>query len=46
MNPDEQWWVIQGSDLLGALRRAAEGGDPDMLYVELYANSDASKEDE
>jgi hypothetical protein len=34
------WWTISGAALLQALRDAANGQDPDMVYAELYANSD------
>lgn len=34
------WWVIHGEELLDGLRRAAAGDDPDIVYAELYANSD------
>jgi hypothetical protein len=34
------WWVIRGSTILEALRRAALGEDPDVIYAELYANSE------
>lgn len=34
------WWTIHGGDLLGALRRVAEGEDPDMVYAEMYVNSE------
>lgn len=34
------WWTISGSELLAALRRAHNGDDPDIVYAELYANSD------
>jgi hypothetical protein len=41
-NADDQldlgWWVIHGSTILDALRRACAGEDPDLLYAELYAN--------
>jgi hypothetical protein len=33
------WWVIKGEALLDALKRAAEGEDPDVLYAEMYANT-------
>jgi len=39
MTPDEQWWCINGADLLAALRQAASGDDPEIVYVELVANS-------
>ena len=34
------WWLISGAVLLGALREVAHGADPDVVYAELYANSD------
>lgn len=34
------WWAISGDALLEALRRAHDGEDPDVVYAELYANSD------
>lgn len=37
---DLGWWVIHGSALLDGLRRVADGDDPDVVYAELYANSD------
>lgn len=39
--PDEQWWAINGSDIMSALHRAYDGEDPDLIYLELIANSDA-----
>jgi len=33
------WWAISGDALLDALRRCANGEDPDLVYAELYANS-------
>jgi len=33
------WWAIEGDALLDALRRTNAGEDPDMIYAELYANS-------
>ncbi len=39
----DRWWVIQGSMLLELLHRAATGEDPDLLYVEAYANSAAER---
>jgi hypothetical protein len=37
---DLGWWCIHGEELLDGLRRAAAGDDPDLVYAELYANSD------
>lgn len=34
------WWTIHGGDILAALRRAHNGEDPDLIYAEMYANSD------
>lgn len=34
------WWTISGDDLLEALRRAHVGEDPDLVYAEMYANSE------
>jgi hypothetical protein len=34
------WWSISGEALLQALRDVANGEDPDVVYAELYANSD------
>lgn len=35
----DEWWAISGVELRAALQRVAEGGDPDLVYAELYANS-------
>lgn len=37
---DETWWVISGADFAEALRRAHAGEDPELLYVEHYANTE------
>ena len=34
------WWAISGDVLLGSLRRVAAGEDPDLVYAELYANTE------
>ncbi len=39
------WHVISGEDLLGLLRRAAAGEDPDLLYAEAWANADHQQVD-
>lgn len=40
MSTDELgWWTISGADLLAALYRVHIGEDPDIVYAELYANS-------
>jgi hypothetical protein len=40
MTEDLGWWTISGEDLLDAMRRAAAGEDPDLIYAEFYANSE------
>ncbi len=37
---DLGWWAIHGQTILDALRRAHAGDDPDVVYAELYANSE------
>lgn len=34
------WWTIHGATLLSALHAVHEGGHPDLVYAELYANSE------
>lgn len=36
----DSWWTIHGQALIDALRRAHTGDDPEIVYAELYANSD------
>jgi hypothetical protein len=36
---DDAWWAIHSSVVQEMLRRAFHGEDPDLLYVELIANS-------
>ena len=40
---DLGWHVIHGETFLDALYRVHEGEDPDMVYAELYANSDQER---
>lgn len=35
----EVWHVVSGSDVRELLRRARAGEDPELLYVEWYANA-------
>jgi len=37
------WWAISGEALLSGLRRANDGESADMIYAELYANSDVDE---
>ena len=39
-------WTIRGSRLLTLLRQAAAGADPDVLFVEEYANCIELDDDE
>jgi len=38
--PTEQWWAINGQVLMDALHRCNEGETPEIMYLELIANSD------
>lgn len=37
---EDTWWTINGADLHAALERVAKGEDPDLMYAELYANTE------
>lgn len=39
------FWVIEGEVLLDALSRAHAGEDPELLYVELWANTESPEEE-
>lgn len=39
------WWAISGEVLLDAMRRVAAGESPDLVYLELIANSDTEEVD-
>jgi hypothetical protein len=43
---EPSWWSIAGSDILDALRRAHAGEDPDLVFAEMYANSEIHNVDE
>lgn len=43
---DMGWWSLSGEVLLTMMRRAHLGEDPDILYAELYANSDICEHEE
>lgn len=47
MSNDERdplgWWTISGAALMAALHRAHNGEDPDLVYAELYANSEVER---
>jgi hypothetical protein len=38
-DPDGPWWTISERDFLKALRRVADGEDPDLVYADIYVNS-------
>ena len=40
--PSEQWWTINGEDIMNALRQAHKGDSPDIVYLELIANSEST----
>ena len=42
-SPESQWWVIRGQDLLDALNAAHDGAYPDVVYLELLANSEVTE---
>ncbi len=44
--PVNDWWVLNGEDLLGAFDRVREGDDPGVVYLELIANSEPPEDDE
>ena len=39
--PAEQWWTINGADLMAALQKAHDGDLPGVVYLELIANSES-----
>ena len=40
MKPSDQWWTINGQALLDALHASHAGTRPDIVYLELIANSE------
>jgi len=34
------WWVISAESFREAMQRAHDGEEPDLLYVEFWANSE------
>lgn len=38
--PRPHYWVVSTASLLGMLRRAAAGEDPDLVVAEAYANAE------
>ncbi len=44
--PSEQWWTINGEDMLDAMRRCHQGDEPEIVYLELIANSTTPGDDD
>jgi len=44
--PAEQWWAINGQVILDAMHRCYEGEDPELMYLELIANSETDEVEE
>lgn len=40
-DPCGAYWVPAGTEFIAALRRANEGEDPELLYLEYVANSES-----
>lgn len=43
MSQDLGWWFIHGDEIIEALREVAKGASPDLVYAELYANSEINE---
>jgi hypothetical protein len=39
----KRYWVIEESELASKLRRVANGESPDVVLLEMYANSDTEQ---
>jgi len=39
-SPADQYWVINGQVILDVMYRCHDGADPELMYLELIANSD------
>ena len=44
--PTDRWWVIAESELLRSLREAFDGAPPDLVLLELTANSERGEDAE
>lgn len=44
--PADQWWTINGAELMAALQRAHDGDEPGIVYIELLANSSTDEDDD
>lgn len=37
---DLGWWVIHAEEIMEMLNKVAEGDTPDIVFAEMYANSE------
>ena len=44
--PTDQYWAINGQVMLDAMHRCHEGENPELMYLELIANSDTEETDD
>jgi hypothetical protein len=40
--PSEQWWTINGADIMAALQKVEQGDAPWVVYAELLVNSEGT----
>lgn len=40
------WHVVHGEDLMAMLHQVAEGADPEVVYIEHYANGEHQDTDD
>lgn len=40
--PSEQWWTINGADIMAALEKVKQGDEPWVVYAELLVNADTT----
>jgi hypothetical protein len=45
-NPSLGWHIISGEDLIESLRRCNRGEDADLVYAEVWANSEHERVDD
>lgn len=38
-----QWWAINADEIRAALHRVHDGTDPEVVFIELYANTKESE---
>ena len=42
----DRWWVIHEDELIKALKRCADGEDPEIMILELTANTEPPDSEE